>query len=518
MSKLKLLLSLMLFTFLATGTLATVHNVAVNSNVFTPANIEVAVGDTIVWTLQAGSHTTTSTVVPAGATSWDYTFTGVGDTYTYIVTVEGYYNYVCTFHPGMNGFVNTARTLPFQENFAYPVGDSLGVHGWMAHSGTTPMLIVSGSLTYPNYPNSGVGNSVLVAGGSGSRVDSHIGFNTAISTGAAYTSLLVNVASPGPTTADYFFHFGPSFPTTTFRGRLFVRDDGSGGLNFGISKATSTVSYAPGTYTYGTTYLIVVKYEIVTDVTGSDDVVKIFINPTLPGGEPGSADATNTDSGTDTPVSSISLRQGGQTYNVTVDGIRAGSTWTEVTVPVELVSFKANVTGNAVQLSWVTASELNNQGFEIERKSANNSWQKIGFVQGNGTTSSTKTYSYVDGNLQAGKYSYRLKQVDFNGTYEYTNVIEAEVTPVPVKFDLAQNFPNPFNPTTTINYAIPQASNVTLKVYNMLGQEVKTLVNKFVEAGQHTVKFDAQDLNSGLYFYKLEAGSFNMVKKMTLLK
>lgn len=518
MNKLKLLLLAGVLLILSNTSTATIHNVDVTDFAFTPANLAVSVGDTIRWTLQSGNHTTTSTFVPAGAAPWNYTFSGVGNTYTYVVAVEGYYKYFCSFHPNMIGFINTRRSLPIEENFNFTVGDSLGANGWMAHSGVTPIFVVAGSLSYPNYGSSGIGNSALVSGGAGSRVDAHIGFTTPISSGAAYTSILVKVDTPLSSTADYFFHFGPNFPTTTFRGRLFVRNDGSNGVNFGISKATSTVSFAPGTYARNTTYLIVVKYEFVGDPTGSDDIVKIFINPTLPGNEPVTADATNTDTGTDTPIGAIALRQGSNAYNVTVDGIRTASTWALATVPVELVSFSANVQGNSVQLSWITATELNNQGFDIERKSKNAAWEKIGFVPGNGNSTSNKNYSFNDGNLLTGKYSYRLKQIDYDGSYEYSNEVEANIVSVPVKFDLSQNFPNPFNPSTTIKFSIPQAANVTLKVYNMLGQEVRTLVNSFREAGEHSVKFEAKELNSGLYFYKIEAGSFNMVKKMTLLK
>lgn len=186
-------------------------------------------------------------------------------------------------------------------------------------------------------------------------------------------------------------------------------------------------------------------------------------------------------------------------------------------IPVELISFNANVNGKSVTLNWITATEINNSGFEVERKISNSTWEKIGFVSGYGTTTEKQSYSYSDRNLSDGNYSYRLKQVDFNGTFEYSKSIEILVV-APNKFELSQNYPNPFNPTTSISFTLPQAGNVKLSVYNLLGQEVQNLVNGFMESGSHSVSFEAKNLNSGIYLYKLEANGISSVRKMTLIK
>jgi len=193
-------------------------------------------------------------------------------------------------------------------------------------------------------------------------------------------------------------------------------------------------------------------------------------------------------------------------------------------VPVELQSFTAEVINNDVKLIWSTATETNNSGFEILRSTQNDNyiWQNIGFVPGFGTTTEIHNYSYVDKSLQPGNYQYRLKQIDFEGTFEYSNIFEISID-APEEFSLEQNYPNPFNPVTKIKYEIPgQARNdnaaVTLKVYDVLGDEVATLVNEEKPLGTYEVDFDATGLPSGIYFYQLKAGSFVETKKMVLLR
>ena len=186
-------------------------------------------------------------------------------------------------------------------------------------------------------------------------------------------------------------------------------------------------------------------------------------------------------------------------------------------LPVELVSFTASANRMNADLNWSTATEVNNFGFDVERKTSNN-WNKVGFVEGNGTTNSSKNYSYADNNLTSGKYSYRLKQIDRDGKFEYSQSVEVTIGQVPKEFALLQNYPNPFNPSTMISYQLPANSHISLKVYDMLGNEVATLVNQTKEAGSYTAEFDGSQLSSGVYFYTINAGSFSATKKLTLLK
>ena len=186
-------------------------------------------------------------------------------------------------------------------------------------------------------------------------------------------------------------------------------------------------------------------------------------------------------------------------------------------VPVELTSFSATSNGEKVVLNWKTATELNNQMFEIERRTAEGQYITIGYVEGSGTTTEPQDYSYTDNLSQTGTFFYRLKQIDFGGRYEYSDEIEVEVT-APLEFALDQNYPNPFNPSTVIKYSIPDNGFVTLDVYNLLGEKVASLVNSVQEAGRYEVTFDASKFASGVYVYTLRSGSFNAVKKMILMK
>jgi len=185
------------------------------------------------------------------------------------------------------------------------------------------------------------------------------------------------------------------------------------------------------------------------------------------------------------------------------------------TIPVELVSFSAKTDKNKVALSWTTSTETNNSGFEIQRK--NSEWKRIGFVEGQGTTTEENRYSFVDENLTAGKYQYRLKQIDYDGSFEYSDVVEVEIDAL-TEFALEQNYPNPFNPSTTIKYSIPGDGHVELIVFNTMGETITTLVNEYKSAGNYEVNFVSHGLSSGIYFYKLSVNEFSSIKKMILLK
>ena len=205
------------------------------------------------------------------------------------------------------------------------------------------------------------------------------------------------------------------------------------------------------------------------------------------------------------------------------------------TIPVELTAFDAEILSSNVQLTWQTASEKNNKGFEIERKVlhqkssiSENEFEKIGFVEGKGTSTIIQNYFFIDNEVRNGKYIYRLKQLDFDGSFSFSDELEVEVNVVQSEFKLYQNYPNPFNPSTKIQFSLSSDSHVSLKVYEILGNEFLTLVDEFKKAGKYEVDFSIENLknirssssnlSSGIYFYQLRCGNHSQTQKMLLIR
>ena len=203
-------------------------------------------------------------------------------------------------------------------------------------------------------------------------------------------------------------------------------------------------------------------------------------------------------------------------------------------LPVQLVSFIVRADRMNAKLKWRTESEVDNYGFEIERRIVNSNfppkadgppaqkivdWENVGFVEGAGTSTSPKEYSYVDRNLSPGRYAYRIRQVDNDGSFAYTGAVEVELGLAPREFTLSQNYPNPFNPTTTIEFTLPQDGRVVLKIYDLLGREVATLFEGEAKAGYYQkVTFDAGKVGSGVYIARLEYDGNQLLRKMLLMK
>lgn len=189
-----------------------------------------------------------------------------------------------------------------------------------------------------------------------------------------------------------------------------------------------------------------------------------------------------------------------------------------VYVPVELTSFWGRAEGNKIILNWQTASELNNQGFDIEKSFNKKTWFNIGFVEGNGTTTEINSYIFIDTVFQTDIQYYRLKQLDFDGTFEYSQEIELNFS-IPKEFSLSQNFPNPFNPSTTIQYKIPEAVIVNISIFDITGRKVKELVNEKKQPGYYNIELKGGELSSGIYFYRMVTSSgHKSVKKLVLIK
>ncbi|MCX6158127.1 MAG: T9SS type A sorting domain-containing protein [Ignavibacteriae bacterium] len=216
---------------------------------------------------------------------------------------------------------------------------------------------------------------------------------------------------------------------------------------------------------------------------------------------------------------------GSNPYILTTSGITSFSPFSvgmQGSLPVSLATLNSAITGRNIKLNWTTSSEQNNAGFNVERvkslESGVQSWEKIGFISGKGTVNTPTNYSFEDRNLQTGKYKYRLKQIDVNGNFEYFALNGEVEIGVPKTFNMSQNYPNPFNPVTKINFDLPENGKVDLRLYDMLGREVATLVNEVRTAGYYTVNFNASSLSSGIYFYRMNAGKFSSIKKMAVIK
>jgi hypothetical protein len=269
---------------------------------------------------------------------------------------------------------------------------------------------------------------------------------------------------------------------------------------------------------------------IALTISGGGTLSVPTVNTTLPLGESPNVIVTGASEGSIITATANVEIPGGVTYcglnaikqllvlGKTTTGLRTATT-TWGALPVELSSFAASVTYRDVTLNWSTATEINNSTFQIERKSfSSEDWSVIGNVAGNGTSSIAHEYSFNDRNLVSGIYTYRLKQIDFNGNFEYHNLNGEVMIGTPTEFKLSQNYPNPFNPSTTINFDMPKEGFVSLKVFNTSGKEVASLVNETRSAGYHSVNFNASALSSGVYYYRLESNGITKTMKMALIK
>jgi len=461
-----------------------------------------------------------------------YSFTGLTPETQYFFKIYPYSNSGVAIDYKTDETVPSANATPTNlllvENFDYVASTLLTDNGWTAHSasGTNPIEVNNGGLTYADYPSSGIGNAATLQA-SGEAV--HRTFPVTNS-GVVYVSFLVNVSSTW-TTSDYIFNLGNDPIGTTYRARLFLINGGIGDFEFGLSQSAATADVSTNNgYSYSTTYLLVLKYEII-DGSSNDEVSLFIFDSGVPIAEPVTP-TLGPVTGTDlSALGSVALRQTYANTQLIIDGIRVATSWAQAPLPVELTAFTANVFDGKVNLRWQTATEVDNYGFEVQRSAFSNqrpaNWENIGFVEGHGNSNSPKNYEFTDSELpNCDAVSYRLKQIDIDGAYEYSNEIEVTLETIPAKFELSQNYPNPFNPVTKIQYSIPaviaseakQSVNATLKVYDIIGREVAVLVNESKEAGIYEVEFDASKLSSGLYFYSLTASGKTITKKMMLLR
>jgi hypothetical protein len=353
------------------------------------------------------------------------------------------------------------------------------------------------------------------------------GIQTSFAQNPDYELLLTNDVKTSDNEMEFDIVIHPKSPTTTFE---LASIQTIMTFNIGISSGTLTLSVVGGT-----SELVSAQQPTLVQISGSE----LQVYPRIP---PGAGTGTtingykriarfkitsttpftaatpdiywkNTGSN---PITKVNAYVGGTNTLITNPANHINDL-SNSPLPVELTSFSAKQDGEGISLSWQTKSEVNNYGFEVERSRNNKDWNKIGFVEGSGNSNSTKNYSFTDKNPKGGsKFQYRLKQIDSDGKYTYSDIEEVEFKPT--KFELYQNYPNPFNPTTKIDFELPQESYVTLKLYNTLGEEVAVLINRSMEAGAYTFNYNANGLSNGIYIYQLRTNNVTLNKKMVLMK
>ena len=419
-------------------------------------------------------------------------------------------------------FTSRVNSQIFIENFEYPPNTEIATTPlWYAasDSGNNPITVTVPGLTFPDYIGSGVGNTGYISGGtSAGGEDDSASLVPSVSSGTVYSSFMIRLLS---TTGFENFCYCLQGSNNENYGLVYIKRLFPG-YQIGVQKVPgdAVVYYSPQLNLFQT-YLVIVKYEFKTG-SGDDDEVSLFVydaNTAVPSVEPAPSVGPLTSVSPDAPdLSRVFLNKPAGGADIYIDGIYVDLSWNNSVLPVELASFTSHVNKNNVTLNWSTSSENNNSVFEIERSAGENNWIKAGMVSGKGTTASLSHYSFNDNGLLSGNYSYRLKQIDFNGNFEYFNLNNEVNIGTPSGYALSQNFPNPFNPSTTINFDIPRDGNVSLKVFDLSGKEVGAIVNETMAAGYHSVRYDGSSLSSGIYFYTLKADNFTATKKLVLLK
>jgi len=365
------------------------------------------------------------------------------------------------------------------------------VMGWWSGSALTPGTVSS---TAPGSYVNGPMSFLVAAIGATSKT-------YPIGKGGIYRPLTLSLSQSAATLSTYtaeMFNVAPTannFPSTLDKVstiRNYVISEGSGGSAFTAGAVTLSYDADDG----------------VTDMAN----LRVAQGPAAGGGTWVDLGGTGSANTTGTILSTNAFTDLTTNTVFTLADNSGGSN----VLPVELNSFSASINSVGVELTWSTATEVNNAGFEVQ-KMVNGSWTDLDFVSGDGNSNSAKSYSYIDKGALCGTYQYRLKQIDNDGTYKFSQVVEVNSLDQPLSYKIG-NYPNPFNPATTIRFELPENTFVSISVYNMLGQKVATIVNQKMEKGIHEYSFNASSLASGVYIYQLNAGSKVLTQKMLLLK
>lgn len=404
---------------------------------------------------------------------------------------------------------------------------------WIPGSTTAfddPLMVQSVALTYSGYSLSGMGKK-LYCPNLAPNTSNNRGYVNFTSSQIVYYSMMLNMNDVTGLSAypsangEYFTGVWATGNATNanYRGLLTFRG-GSNAAKFQLGVRSNQPTTVATTWydvdlDVQTTYLVVVKYERNNPTCKAS----LWINPDLSGSEPtpnavndfGAVDPI----GTNTDLGRFGIYQRGTKPHVWLGGIKIANAWGDAPLPVELSSFTATNSVAGTMLQWSTHSETGCFGFDIERRAiGDGEWTKVGFVKGNGTSSTSHLYRFADKSMVSGAYAYRLKQIDRDGTSSYSAATEV-VVGNGAHTQLLESYPNPFNPATTVRFSVSGSVPASLAVYNMLGQKVAILFNGMTVGGKmYAVPFNASGFPSGIYFTRLDAGGKSTIQRLMLTK
>ena len=410
------------------------------------------------------------------------------------------------FNTCIGGESNNWATAANWSNGVPSATDNVGLYKWDLNSITTYDVLNNSDFTT---------NSLFISSTSNPTLPTTFTVNGSfvIEKNIDITGKTITLGSSGYLSEGNYRLYGTSGTISTTRtlGTLATSTN-VGGLGLEI-KSTSdlgntTITRGMATQSTGGLSNPISRYYDVTSVGGGTrDIVFHYNEAEMTGSESSLSLFNSTNSGTNWSL--LSTNRNTTNNTVSVIGLSSFSRFTLADegspLPVELQSLSATTKNNKIIITWQTATEINNYGFEIERtqviEGKTGEYNKIGFVQGHGNSNTIIDYTFTDAEVKYGKYSYRLKQIDNDGKYNYSKSIEAEINNI-TNYSLSQNYPNPFNPSTTISYEIPKTTNVSIKVYNILGKEIATLVNEKQETGTYKVEFNGSNLSRSIYYTK----------------
>ena len=409
---------------------------------------------------------------------------------------------------GVSAFAQTT----LMENFIFSGNDTLAAqsvnNGWI--NTASPALLTNAiratgtPLTYTGYTGSGLGSSVpLTTSGQDILKDGKVSYTS----GNVYASFLLRVTAAQ--TGDYFFGLLPQTSTTAFTARTFLKLQSTGYYKVGIMKGSTTLepvtAYSTDSFAFNTTYLMVVKYEIISGITNDSCKVYMFSSG-IPSTEPTMA-AVSTVGGTNvdaTAIGRVLLRQGSSSASptLTIGNLRLSPIWANGPLPVEFSGFKGTILNNTVNLDWNTSSEISNKGFEVERSFNGNEFESIGFVKGAGNSNKLLSYQFNDENARFPVTFYRLKQIDFDGKFDYSSIIS--ISNDENKIEIT---PNPFVETVNIQ-ALNQDQFVSAEIIDITGKVKASL------SGKGNLTMDTKDLSQGIYFIRINNSEKVIVKRI----